>query len=1204
MKKKYLLLYLFIFIVFFTKGVYSQTSISGIINQYTVIDSIYPTKDTIEVRNPSLYFADDTVMVYQVKGAGVRTDTSDSNRHNFGTLTASSVGNSGKYEIIRIEKINGDTIILKGNLNNDYDVEGIVQLISVPSYINVSVDGELTCKNWEDTTGGVLVFMVSDTLFLNADINVTGKGFWGAEPFLSDGTCAITDSVLYKSYYFNENATNISAGYKGEGVSEFDPVYRKGLGRWANGGGGGNGRFTGGGGGGNAGNGGTGGAEDTTVCDGVAWPYDNWKGLGGNDGYGFEGIVGTINDSTIFLGGGGGSGTYTNGLSATNGGNGGGVVIIVATNIKTSGYQIIANGDSVSVIKPTTPVSVTNVATASAGGGGAGGVVVFDVDSIIGDLSITVAGGGGGFVESLGEAGPGGGGGGGVIFWKELQPDNISSLEVSGGESGYVNDGYPGSSNRHKASDGGFGSKKNYVRTPLTGFLYNSIISNQDVCWGFNSKLLEGSSLRGGYGPGSYTYQWQDSPDGDVWTDIVGATQEDYQALNLKDTIYYRRVTYSGEIVDYGNDIKIIVHDTIQNNNIFTDSLIACINNLGDTITGTKVVLGGDYENYNYYWQISPDSVSWNNFTSSDINDTIFLPGTISDTSYVRRIVESGACRDTVVPVKIIGLPQIGNNIITAVDEICYDVNPDEITGTLPVDGYGLGSYSYKWQEKTNSSDWITIGGDQQNYDPSNLIDTTYYKRTVYSYDCVDESEVDTIIVLDSIINNIIPLNDTTCYNTQNQIDGSVPIGGRNIYDYQWQESPDASSWSNVTGATSQNYLSYDLTDKTYFRRYVTSGACENTSVNIEVAIDSLPVAKYTGFIDTTICSELPINLEFNVTNGSSDYTLIYNDGENDFIKDNFVEGANTITISPTTLLESKNFTYTIVSVEDQNGCFATDITGVGELTVYGNPTSDAGIDDKSCVLSYNLSAAPSLGTGIWTQLSGTGNTLFTNHTLASSSITVDLAGVYEYKWKETNWECEDSDTVEITLYEKADSVIAGPEVLYLFNTAELDLEGKVYPSSFNPDSTLWEIIRGANGVFDNDKLASTSITNLSDANNTGILLTWSVYKDKCVDEVDTIEIALDEDTFIPKGFTPNGDGVNDVLIPYGLEKSFIKEFIIYNRWGTEVYSVHNRDNYSGWDGKNNGNDLPEDTYYYILKYDNYLGASRNKNGFIVIKRH
>ena len=71
-----------------------------------------------------------------------------------------------------------------------------------------------------------------------------------------------------------------------------------------------------------------------------------------------------------------------------------------------------------------------------------------------------------------------------------------------------------------------------------------------------------------------------------------------------------------------------------------------------------------------------------------------------------------------------------------------------------------------------------------------------------------------------------------------------------------------------------------------------------------------------------------------------------------------------------------------------------------------------------------------------------------------------------------------------------------------------------------------------------------------------------------------------------------------------GIENADENELIIYNRWGTEVFRMKNFTNEPGWDGKNNnGNDLPEDTYYYLLSVtsDNYTEVHK---GFFVIKRY
>lgn len=75
---------------------------------------------------------------------------------------------------------------------------------------------------------------------------------------------------------------------------------------------------------------------------------------------------------------------------------------------------------------------------------------------------------------------------------------------------------------------------------------------------------------------------------------------------------------------------------------------------------------------------------------------------------------------------------------------------------------------------------------------------------------------------------------------------------------------------------------------------------------------------------------------------------------------------------------------------------------------------------------------------------------------------------------------------------------------------------------------------------------------------------------------------------FIPQGFSPNGDGMNDFFeISHLLDIYPNFELNIYTRNGNLVHTAHNQDGF--WDGKAtrgllfNGNIVPVGTYYYVL---------------------
>ncbi len=74
---------------------------------------------------------------------------------------------------------------------------------------------------------------------------------------------------------------------------------------------------------------------------------------------------------------------------------------------------------------------------------------------------------------------------------------------------------------------------------------------------------------------------------------------------------------------------------------------------------------------------------------------------------------------------------------------------------------------------------------------------------------------------------------------------------------------------------------------------------------------------------------------------------------------------------------------------------------------------------------------------------------------------------------------------------------------------------------------------------------------------------------------------------FIPQGFSPNGDFVNDLFIIRGILKYPNNKILIYNRWGNKVFGASPYLN--SWDGRCisglrvGGDELPIGTYFYVL---------------------
>lgn len=108
-------------------------------------------------------------------------------------------------------------------------------------------------------------------------------------------------------------------------------------------------------------------------------------------------------------------------------------------------------------------------------------------------------------------------------------------------------------------------------------------------------------------------------------------------------------------------------------------------------------------------------------------------------------------------------------------------------------------------------------------------------------------------------------------------------------------------------------------------------------------------------------------------------------------------------------------------------------------------------------------------------------------------------------------------------------------------------------------------------------------------------------------DEV-VIKIIQQRNAYIPNAFTPNGDGINDVFVPFGGEGVVgIARFQVYSRWGELVHSRTNftaGDEASGWDGFLTGNtEASPGVYVYFIEYEFIDGKTSLYTGNVTLVR-
>ncbi|MBN2893285.1 MAG: PKD domain-containing protein [Bacteroidales bacterium] len=93
------------------------------------------------------------------------------------------------------------------------------------------------------------------------------------------------------------------------------------------------------------------------------------------------------------------------------------------------------------------------------------------------------------------------------------------------------------------------------------------------------------------------------------------------------------------------------------------------------------------------------------------------------------------------------------------------------------------------------------------------------------------------------------------------------------------------------------------------------------------------------------------------------------------------------------------------------------------------------------------------------------------------------------------------------------------------------------------------------------------------------------------------VDVYLEYSLDVPTAFSPNGDGINDIIFVDGWGIQYVIFFNIYNRLGELVFTSN--DINTGWDGTYKGKPQPVETYRYDASVMSYDGNIRTKSGTI-----
>jgi gliding motility-associated-like protein len=522
----------------------------------------------------------------------------------------------------------------------------------------------------------------------------------------------------------------------------------------------------------------------------------------------------------------------------------------------------------------------------------------------------------------------------------------------------------------------------------------------------------------------------------------------------------------------------------------------------------------------------APCTVNWYDELGVDLGLTTDTIYNLSAGSYVVGVTNASGC------------VSYNNVIVSEADEIVIDIAVIDASCSGICDGEasasvtgGVGNLSYLWvPEPATGQGTANVTG---------LCGGTWNLYVSDENGCMDSVAFD-ISEIEVIVSNLQITNESC----EGDCSGSAsvnPSGGSGDYTYFWSPEPaNGQGTSSVSGLCGGDYT-VEITDA--------NSGCSLSEV-------------------FTISQLNPIYL--------TDSTLVYPECENDNnggIEAQFDGGVLPYSyqwyfadLSPIAgevdpiITGLSPGTY-IIEVTDDQGCTHSESFVLDAQSLL---MADAGPDTSYC---GGIGDVTLVGTGnginsMWMDILG--NILTMGDTLTIQS----QVGNFGYIFQSSDGICTASDTVYVIAFAQPFADAGPDQDILLEESVQIGGDptgpgGSILmwsPGETLSDSTIANPIAAP-------MLTTDYIVYVEDANG-------------CINS-DTVTVFIIPEFNPNNGFTPNGDGVNDVWVIGDLTDYPDIEVNIFNRWGQQLFSSKG---YSDpWDGKHNGKDLPVGTYYYVI---------------------
>lgn len=491
---------------------------------------------------------------------------------------------------------------------------------------------------------------------------------------------------------------------------------------------------------------------------------------------------------------------------------------------------------------------------------------------------------------------------------------------------------------------------------------------------------------------------------------------------------------------------------------------------------------------------------------------------------YQVTVSDANGCSET----KTINVSNNGNAIVanpTATDANCFGTCDGSLISNVTTSP----SVEFRWFDNQG----VAIAATNTNLINAAcageyILETTTLPQGCKSYTTVVVEEPDSITLAPSIVKNI------SCAGS---CDGEIFVstqGGSLLFNYSWS---DAQTDVPATGLCAGTYT-VTATD---------ANGC--TAVN-SVSLVNPPILtlNISGVTGVNCSSDCDGTATATANGGVPPYDFSWDGGQTGFNPIDLCFGQNILTLT------------------DATGCMLMDTVNISATdTVIAETPNDALSCGNDSIYLDGTVVGSTVNSIRWVE--GDTTTLITTRTDTAISRPV---GNYTFYFIVSNGNCSDTASYTVEVVESPMLGVTSPIAIFKDEVANFEVTNQdpTYLYNWSPatdltDSTIAEPISST-------RETRLYILTVTDTNNCTYL--------------DSVEVIYSRDINIPSGFSPNGDGKNDVWRIDILSEFPGATVQVYNRWGELLYEQTN--GYTvPWDGTYEGKALPIGTYYYVVNF-------------------